>query len=216
MFQVLFVCDSCECGVNFLHSFLLLFVALFLLVNSKSDDLDLDFQWLENLYVRALWNHLIDSTIGCLQKNSFAFLIQFTHIHVHSKMGNSIPRSKFIIHHFHSLCSIVCSFSPSSSFLIHSVINLVIWYNCDDTQYLNYEILWLNFLFVQRITPISRANARPAIRRTAIGSQILNAPNNNMGVNGSVTLQTQIGAISQNGKYQLQIIAQPEQQHRAR
>lgn len=29
-------------------------------------------------------------------------------------------------------------------------------------------------------------------------------------------MQTQIGAISQNGKYQLQIIAQPEQQHRAR
>lgn len=63
---------------------------------------------------------------------------------------------------------------------------------------------------------MSRAIARPAMRRTALGSQILNAPNNNMGVNGAVTLQTQIGAISQNGKCQLQIIAQPEQQHRAR
>ncbi|XP_055300308.1 nuclear factor of activated T-cells 5-like isoform X2 [Sitodiplosis mosellana] len=67
-----------------------------------------------------------------------------------------------------------------------------------------------------KITQLSRGPARPAIRRTAIGSQILNAPNNNMGVSGAVTLQTQIGAISQNGKYQLQIIAQPEQQHRAR
>lgn len=37
-----------------------------------------------------------------------------------------------------------------------------------------------------------------------------------MGVNGAVTLQSQIGAISQNGKCQLQILAQPEQQHRAR
>lgn len=63
---------------------------------------------------------------------------------------------------------------------------------------------------------MSRNSARPNIRRTAIGSQILNAPNNNMGVTGTVTLQTQIGAISQNAKCQLQIIAQPEQQHRAR
>lgn len=54
------------------------------------------------------------------------------------------------------------------------------------------------------------------MRRTAISSQLMNAPNNNMGVTGDVTLQSQIGAISQVGKYQLQIIAQPEQQHRAR
>lgn len=67
-----------------------------------------------------------------------------------------------------------------------------------------------------RITPISRPNTRPGVRRTALGSQILNAPNNNVGVNGAVTLQSQIGAISQNGKCQLQILAQPEQQHRAR
>lgn len=76
--------------------------------------------------------------------------------------------------------------------------------------------LYKNQCLILRITPISRANARPTIRRTAIGSQILNAPNNNMGVNGAVTLQSQIGAISQNGKCQLQILAQPEQQHRAR
>lgn len=72
------------------------------------------------------------------------------------------------------------------------------------------------FLISKRITPISRPNTRPGVRRTALGSQILNAPNNNIGVNGAVTLQTQIGAISQNGKCQLQILAQPEQQHRAR
>lgn len=70
--------------------------------------------------------------------------------------------------------------------------------------------------FQKRITPISRAQARPGVRRTALGSQIFNAPNNNIGVSGAVTLQTQIGAISQNGKCQLQILAQPEQQHRAR
>lgn len=33
---------------------------------------------------------------------------------------------------------------------------------------------------------------------------------------GPVNLQTQIGGISKNGQYQLQIVAQPEQQHRAR
>lgn len=42
------------------------------------------------------------------------------------------------------------------------------------------------------------------------------AANNNVGVFGATTLQTQIGSFSQNGKYQLQILAQPEQQHRAR
>ncbi|XP_031624806.1 nuclear factor of activated T-cells 5-like isoform X2 [Contarinia nasturtii] len=67
-----------------------------------------------------------------------------------------------------------------------------------------------------KITTITRGTTRPTIRRQAIGSQMLNAPNNNMGVSGTVTLQTQIGAISQNGKCQLQILAQPEQQHRAR
>lgn len=66
------------------------------------------------------------------------------------------------------------------------------------------------------MSTLTRSATRPAVRRTAIGSQILNAPNNNIGVSGTVTLQTQIGAISQNGKYQLQILAQPEQQHRAR
>lgn len=66
------------------------------------------------------------------------------------------------------------------------------------------------------MTPIARSIARPAIRRSNLGSQMMNAPNNNIGVSGPVTLQSQIGAISQNGKYQLQILAQPEQQHRAR
>lgn len=42
--------------------------------------------------------------------------------------------------------------------------------------------------------------SRPLVRRTM----------------GSVNLQSQIGGISKNGQFQLQIIAQPEQQHRAR
>lgn len=62
-----------------------------------------------------------------------------------------------------------------------------------------------------------RPVSRPSIRRTAVNATVNNAAaNNNVGVLGVVTLQTQIGAISQNGKCQLQILAQPEQQHRAR
>lgn len=60
-----------------------------------------------------------------------------------------------------------------------------------------------------------RTVARTAIRRTAINMAGSNNANNN-GVLGAVTLQSQIGACSQSGKSQLQILAQPEQQHRAR
>lgn len=60
-----------------------------------------------------------------------------------------------------------------------------------------------------------RAVARTAIRRTAINVAANNGTNTT-GVIGATTLQTQIGAYSQTGKCQLQILAQPEQQHRAR
>lgn len=60
-----------------------------------------------------------------------------------------------------------------------------------------------------------RAVARTAIRRTAV-SMATNNGTNSTGFIGAATLQTQIGAYSQNGKSQLQILAQPEQQHRAR
>lgn len=68
----------------------------------------------------------------------------------------------------------------------------------------------------QRIASNSRSIARTAIRRSAIGTTMGSAAANNIGVFGPTTLQTQIGSFSQNGKYQLQILAQPEQQHRAR
>lgn len=67
-----------------------------------------------------------------------------------------------------------------------------------------------------RVTQVPRSIARTAIRRNAIGTTMNGAANNNVGVFGATTLQTQIGSFSQNGKYQLQILAQPEQQHRAR
>lgn len=60
-----------------------------------------------------------------------------------------------------------------------------------------------------------RAVARTTIRRTGINMAASNGTNIT-GVIGATTLQSQIGAYSQNGKSQLQILAQPEQQHRAR
>lgn len=63
---------------------------------------------------------------------------------------------------------------------------------------------------------VPRSIARTATRRNAIGMTMNSGANNNIGVFGATTLQTQIGSFSQNGKYQLQILAQPEQQHRAR
>lgn len=84
-------------------------------------------------------------------------------------------------------------------------------------QKLNWKITFFPFRNHKRITPLPRSIARTAIRRTVIGSTVNNAANNNnIGVIGPVTLQTQIGSLSQNGKCQLQILAQPEQQHRAR
>lgn len=66
-----------------------------------------------------------------------------------------------------------------------------------------------------RIQTMPRAVARTAIRRTAVSMAASNGTNTT-GVIGATTLQTQIGAYSQNGKSQMQILAQPEQQHRAR
>ncbi|GAB0094422.1 NFAT [Sergentomyia squamirostris] len=67
-------------------------------------------------------------------------------------------------------------------------------------------------------TSIQNSSSNP----TPSGNKLMAAPRHGMSrpmvrrAMGPVNLQTQIGGVSKSGQYQLQIVAQPEQQHRAR
>ena len=151
-----------------------------------------------------------DVRFDCFSYRFFVFFLE--HLSVSPSLFRARIRTQHQIrmfvdfYHRHE-CTITCTFPISLRFACR--ISFVRTYVGEGTSI-------LIFSTISRISAIPRTVTR-TIRRTAVSSAAnSSAAVLEKGVCGAVTLQSQIGCLSQNGKSQLQILAQPEQQHRAR